>query len=93
VRAASKRALVDGSPSRFYGLCNHGRSVVHAQQISYHSVQETNEPPDTQTIEGVLAEGTRMTTTYPVGFPGDNRQLTTATETSTSRDRNNGFDL
>jgi hypothetical protein len=37
-------------------------------------------------IEGVLAEGVRMTTTWPVGFFGNDRPITTMTETWTSRD-------
>jgi len=46
----------------------------------------SNERLGTQTIEGVLAEGTRMTTTYPVGFLGNDRPVTTVTETWTSRE-------
>jgi hypothetical protein len=46
----------------------------------------SNERLGTQTIEGVLAEGTRMTTTYPVGFLGNDKPLTTVTETWTSRE-------
>jgi hypothetical protein len=48
--------------------------------------ETSNERLGTQTIEGVLAEGTRMTTTYPVGFLGNDRPLTTVTETWTSRE-------
>jgi hypothetical protein len=40
----------------------------------------------TQPIEGLLADGTRMTTTYPVGFMGNDRPLTTVTETWMSRE-------
>ena len=40
----------------------------------------------TQTIEGVLAEGTRTTTTFPVGFMGNDRPITTVSETWTSPD-------
>jgi hypothetical protein len=46
----------------------------------------SNEQLGTQTIEGVLAEGTRMTTTYPVGSLGNDRPVTTVTETWTSRE-------
>ena len=48
--------------------------------------ETSNERLGTQTIEGVLAEGTRMTTTYPVGFLGNDRPVTTVTETWTSRE-------
>jgi hypothetical protein len=44
----------------------------------------SNEQLGTEIIEGVLAEGTRMTTTYPVGFLGNDRPVTTVTETWTS---------
>jgi len=40
----------------------------------------------TQTIEGVLAEGTRTTTTFPVGFVGNDRPVTTISETWISPD-------
>jgi hypothetical protein len=39
-----------------------------------------------QSIEGVLAEGTRTTTTYPAGFFGNDRPVTTTNETWTSRE-------
>jgi hypothetical protein len=38
-----------------------------------------------QTIEGVLAEGTRTTTTYPAGFFGNDRPVITINENWTSR--------
>lgn len=38
----------------------------------------------TQTIEGVLAEGVRVTTTFPVGLVGNDRPLAMVTETWTS---------
>lgn len=40
----------------------------------------------TQNFEGVLAEGIRMTTTWPVGFFGNDRPITTVSETWTSRE-------
>jgi hypothetical protein len=39
-----------------------------------------------QSIEGVLAEGTRTTTTYPTGFLGNDRPVTTTNEAWTSRE-------
>lgn len=38
----------------------------------------------TQTIEGVLAEGSRTTVTYPIGAVGNDRPITTVSETWTS---------
>ncbi len=59
--------------------------------------QSASSPPDqslrpqiareslgTQTIEGVLAEGSRTTVTYPTGAIGNDRPITTTTETWTS---------
>jgi hypothetical protein len=46
----------------------------------------SREPLGTQTIEGVVAEGTRMTTTFPEGFMGNDRPITTVTETWMSPD-------
>jgi len=40
----------------------------------------------TQTIEGVVAEGTRMTMTFPEGSMGNDRPITTVTETWMSPD-------
>jgi hypothetical protein len=40
----------------------------------------------TQTIEGVLAEGTRRTTTFPAGLVGNDRPITTVSETWMSPD-------
>lgn len=40
----------------------------------------------TQTIEGIPAEGSRFTTTYPVGFMGNDRPITTVRETWMSPD-------
>ena len=40
----------------------------------------------TQTIEGVLAEGSRITVTYPIGAVGNDRSITTVSETWTSPD-------
>lgn len=42
--------------------------------------QTTRESLGTQTIEGVMAEGTRTTTTYPIGSIGNDRPITTTNE-------------
>jgi hypothetical protein len=46
----------------------------------------SREPLGTQTIEGVLAEGTRRTTTFPAGLVGNDRPITTVSETWMSPD-------
>jgi hypothetical protein len=46
--------------------------------------QFSHESLGTQTIEGVLAEGSRTTVTYPVGAVGNDRPITTVSETWTS---------
>lgn len=43
--------------------------------------QFSHESLGTQTMEGVVAEGTRATTTYPVGSIGNDRPITVTTET------------
>jgi len=40
----------------------------------------------TQIIEGIPAEGKRHTTTYPVGFMGNDRPITNTSESWTSPD-------
>jgi hypothetical protein len=55
----------------------------------YRSVQQdqttrpqfSRESLGTQTIEGVLAEGSRTTVTYPIGAVGNDRPITTTSET------------
>src|ERR1035437_1334176 len=44
------------------------------------------EPVGPQSIEGVLAEGTRSTTTYPVGMMGNDREFTVVSESWMSPD-------
>jgi hypothetical protein len=58
-------------------------SVSAQQQVQ---PEISREKLGTQTIEGLVAEGTRITTTYPVGFLGNDRPFTTVTETWTSRE-------
>jgi len=48
--------------------------------------QMTTEKLASQTIEGVLVEGTRQTTTWPVGAQGNDRAITTTRETWTSEE-------
>lgn len=50
--------------------------------------QISRESLGTQSIEGVLAEGTRMTTVYPIGAVGNDRPITSVSETWTSRELN-----
>jgi hypothetical protein len=46
--------------------------------------QFSHESLGTQTIDGVLAEGARTTVTYPIGAVGNDRPITTVSETWTS---------
>jgi len=46
----------------------------------------SNEQLGTQTIEGVLVDGTRNTTTYPVGFFGNDRPVSIVSEIWNSRE-------
>lgn len=55
------------------------------QSINFESTQESL---GTQTIEGVLAEGMRTTIVYPVGSVGNDRPITTESETWTSKELN-----
>jgi hypothetical protein len=48
--------------------------------------ETTQESLGTQTIEGLAAEGKRTTTVFPEGFMGNDRPITTVTETWTSPD-------
>jgi hypothetical protein len=45
-----------------------------------------NEPLGSQTINGVFADGTRNTTTYPVGMMGNDREFTVVSESWRSPD-------
>ena len=46
--------------------------------------QLSHESLGTQTIDGILAEGSRTTVTYPIGAVGNDRPITTVSETWTS---------
>ncbi|HZL57255.1 MAG TPA: hypothetical protein VFC21_09250, partial [Bryobacteraceae bacterium] len=46
----------------------------------------SNEPLGTRTIEGVLAEGVKTTTVWPVEYFGNDRPITAVRETWTSRE-------
>lgn len=48
--------------------------------------ETSRESLGTQSIEGVIAEGTRMTTTIPEGSVGNDRPITTVSESWTSAD-------
>ncbi len=54
---------------------------VAGQAADVARPQMLTEKVGTQTIEGVLVEGTRHTTTWPVGSQGNDRPITSATET------------
>jgi hypothetical protein len=46
----------------------------------------TSEPLGTQTIEGIVAEGSRLTTTFPPGFVDNDRQIVSVSEVWTAPD-------
>ena len=52
--------------------------------IQLQRPQFSHESLGTQTIEGVLAEGSRTTVTYPIGAVGNDRPITSVSETWTS---------
>jgi hypothetical protein len=60
-------------------------SGAPSQDQSQHP-QRTRESLGTETIEGVLAEGKRTTVVYPTGAVGNDRPITTVSETWTSPD-------
>jgi hypothetical protein len=64
------------------GNINPGNSVPRATA----GAETQRESLGTHTIEGVPAEGTRMTTTYPAGSVGYDREFTTTSETWMSKD-------
>jgi hypothetical protein len=48
--------------------------------------QMTAEPLESQTIEGLLVDGKRITTTFPAGFQGSDAPITTVEERWTSKE-------
>lgn len=55
-------------------------AVRHVEVIRHDSAQPKTEELGTQTINGVLAEGVRFTTTLPAGAIGNTRPIETVTE-------------
>jgi len=53
---------------------------VSAQADSQMRTRFVNESIGTQSIDGVIAEGTRSTVTYPVGMMGNDREFSSVTE-------------
>jgi len=68
------------APARVQGTFTSG-----VQSINFES---SHESLGSQTIEGVLAEGTRTTIVYPVGSVGNDRPITTVSETWRSPELN-----
>jgi hypothetical protein len=60
------------------------------QMIESARPQTTTEKLPSQTIEGVLVEGTRHTTTWPVGAQGNDRPITNTNETWMSPELKSG---
>jgi hypothetical protein len=63
-----------------------GRPNSNSAQNQQFRPQISNEPLGSKTIEGVLAEGHRNTTTWPVGAFGNDRPVTTVNEEWMSRE-------
>jgi len=63
-----------------------GAALITAGSEQRPQPETTTEQLGTQTIEGVLAEGVRRTTIYPVGFVGNDRPITAVSERWTSRE-------
>jgi len=59
------------------------RAILSSDQQQLRP-QFSTESLGTQIIEGVMAEGSRTTVVYPVGFMGNDRPITTTSETWTS---------
>jgi len=62
------------------------RAAIPANSANAIQPQSTSEKLANQTIEGVPVEGTRRTTTFPVGFDGNDRAIVATTETWMSPD-------
>lgn len=60
--------------------------ATNGQMTDIVRPQMTTEKLASQTIEGVLVEGTRQTTTWPVGAQGNDRAITATRETWTSEE-------
>jgi hypothetical protein len=76
-----RQNVVPGSASGKVVPAN--RAILSSDQQQLRP-QFSTESLGTQIIEGVLAEGTRTTVVYPVGFMGNDRPITTISETWTS---------
>ena len=63
-----------------------GRFQAAGANASQPRPEISNEQLGTQTMEGVLADGVRTTTTWPVGFFGNDRPVSSIRETWTSRE-------
>ena len=84
------QATVDGNGAGGgigVGVARAGGQVSDARtQAGATGPQMTNEKLGTETIEGVLAEGFRHTTTWPVDSQGNDRPISTVDETWRSRE-------
>jgi hypothetical protein len=60
--------------------------VTNAAQSDPSRPQFKTEKLDPETIEGIAAEGSRTTVTYPVGSVGNDREIVTTNEVWTSRE-------
>ncbi len=77
--ASSAARVIPGSPATSPATAT---SATPASSRPHPEISE--EPLGTETIEGMAAEGKRTTVVYPEGFMGNDRPITTVTETWTS---------
>jgi len=85
VRAANGQ-LVQTLPARIVPNQNAGRITAANSPGQAPRPEISNENLGSQTIDGLLAEGTRTTTTWPTGSIGNDRPITSTEERWMSRD-------
>lgn len=81
--AASRAVLSFDPPSNITSPSNPGATASSTPASRPHP-EISRESLGTQSIEGITAAGTRMTITYPEGLMGNDRPITTVSETWTS---------
>jgi len=82
-KVAHRQRLVSAKPATGTPAA---RSASMKAQPAESRPEMSNEELGTRTIEGILAEGTRRTVTYPVDSMGNDRPISAVTETWTAPD-------
>jgi hypothetical protein len=88
IRAQLRNAMgtIQTLPARIVPNQNTGRMTVAASPRQMPAPEISNENLGSQTINGLLAEGTKTTTTWPIGSIGNDRPVTSTFERWMSRD-------